>query len=220
VETILIVDDDQVYLDLLKLNLESFGFRVVTGGSAGEAWTRLDRDRVDLVVLDANMPGEDGNALTRRLRADTRLSPIPIVFLSGYAGPGEQARAFESGADDFIAKPCGPNDLVTRVRSHLRRRAWQRRIDDGLARIQEVERSRDELLSIVVNEVGGLISTIDAELREALEPGRLAGEGVGDVARAREYARSLAQIVEDVRARFGWRQLAERPVATETAPPQ
>ena len=153
------------------------------------------------------------------MRADVRLSPIPVIFLSGFAGPGEQARAFECGADDFLAKPCSPSDLVTRVRSHLKRRAWQRRIDEGLARIQDVERARDELLSVVVHELGGLISTVEAELREALEPGRLAGEGAADVSRALQYTRNITEIVSSVRSRYGWRRLsnAEQGPAPATA---
>jgi DNA-binding response OmpR family regulator len=151
------------------------------------------------------MPVEDGHSFAERLRADQRLAPIPVIFLSGFAGPGEQAKAFEKGADDFLAKPCSPSDLVTRVRSHLRRRQWQRRIDEGLARIQDVERARDELLSVLVHEVGGLVTAIEAELKQ------------GDVARANQYLRSLGEIVEGVRARFGWRHLPAVGQAAEAS---
>src|SRR3954462_7452778 len=105
-ETILVVDDDQVYLDLLKLNLESYGFRVLIAGSASEAWNKCAREAPDLVVLDVGMPIEDGHEFAKRLRADSRYSAIPVVYFSGLAGADERHKAFDSGADDFITKPC------------------------------------------------------------------------------------------------------------------
>lgn len=206
-ETILVVDDDQIYLDSLKINLESYGYRVLTAGSAGEAWLKLERDPVDLVVLDARMPVEDGYSLGRRLRAHGRLAPIPMIFLTGHAGPFERLKAFDSGADDFIAKPVNAGDLAQRIRSHLKRRAWQKRIDDGLARIQDVERTRDELLELVIHELGGMVEAIEAELRQTIDSGTLKGEPGESVARAAQYARDVSQIIDGVRARHGWRRL-------------
>ena len=193
-ETILVVDDDQVYLDLLKLNLESYGYRVITAGSGTEAWSRAEHDAVDLIVLDVGLPIEDGHTFARRLRADERLAPIPVVYFSGLSGADERAKALETGADDFISKPCNPVDLVVRLRGHLKRRAWQKRMDESLARIQEVERSRDELLSTLVHEIGGLIAGVQAQLQQ------------GDPGRAEKLVGDIAGIVESVRGRHGWRQ--------------
>jgi DNA-binding response OmpR family regulator len=193
-ETILVVDDDQVYLDLLKLNLESYGYRVVTAGSGTEAWSRIERDLVDLIVLDVGLPLEDGHAFARRLRAEARLSSIPVVYFSGLSGADERAKALETGADDFISKPCNPVDLVVRLRGHLKRRAWQKRLDESLARIQAVEQNRDELLSTIVHEIGGLASAVEAELRQ------------GDAERAAKFAGDIVRVVEGVRARHGWRR--------------
>ena len=210
-DTILVVDDDQVYLDALKLGLESFGYRAVVAGSANEAWLKLENERVDLVILDLAMPLEDGACLAQRLRADRRHAPLPLVFLSGYDTPAEKARAIDSGADDFLSKPVSTGDLVARLRGHLKRRAWQRRLDEGLARIQEVERTRDELLSLLVHEVGGMVSGIEASLRHALAPGRLNGPGLDEADRARALTEDLAKLIEEMRAKNGWRQIAAPP---------
>jgi len=220
-ETILVVDDDQVYLDALKLGLESFGYRVLTAGSSAEAWLRLEGATVDLVILDAAMPSEDGPALALRLRADRRHAAIPLVFLSGYDSPSDKARALDAGADDFLAKPVSTGDLVTRLRGHLKRRAWQRRLDEGLVRIQEVERTRDELLALLVHEVGGVVEGIEAAMKRALEPGRLEGPGLAEAEQARALAAELTHMIHDVRARHGWRSMRgadSGPVPT--VPPQ
>jgi DNA-binding response OmpR family regulator len=216
--SILIVDDDQVYLDLLKLQLESYGFRVITAGSALEGWSKLEREPIELVVLDIDMPGEDGHAFARKLRANTRLSPLPVVFLTGLPAPGERAKAFSSGADDFLAKPCNVAELVTCVKAHLKRSAWQRRIDEGLARIQDVERTRDELLALMVHEVGGLVEVVQAELRQAMEPGRVTGPGSEDIQRALVYANGITQLVNEVRLRYGWRRITPPPTPIESKP--
>jgi DNA-binding response OmpR family regulator len=217
VESILVIDDDQVYLDALKLGLESFGYHVHVAGSADEAWGKLEREHIDLVILDAAMPGEDGPSFAARLRADRRHSPIPLVFLSGFDTPADKARALDSGADDFVAKPVATGDLVARLRGHLKRRAWQRRLDEGLARIQEVERVRDELVALIVHEVGGMVAAVDAELQHALAPGRLSGDGAVEVQRARALLGDLARLIDDVRARNGWRQITTLDTPAERA---
>ncbi len=212
-ETILVVDDDQVYLDLLKLNLEGYGYRVLTAGSAKEAWGKLEREPVDLAVLDARMPEEDGFSLGRRMRAHAQFAPLPMIFLTAHAGPAERLNAFDSGADDFLAKPCNAGDLAQVIRAHLKRRAWQRRIDEGLARIQDMERTRDELLELVIHELGGMVDAIEAELGQALEGKPASGEGVDGVVRAAQYARDVSQIIDGVRARHGWRRIAAKELS-------
>jgi len=206
----LVVDDNQVYLDLLKLGLESFEYRVLIAGSAAEAWLKLEGDRVDLVLLDSVMPVEDGPSLARRIRADRRFSGLPIIFLTGFAGATYRAKAFESGADDLIAKPCNATDLLPRIRYHLKRGTWQQRLDAGLARIQDVERSRDALVTLLVHDMRDLLDRIEGELRHALEPGRLAEEGATDVRKALELAREGARIAEGVHQDNRFRPL--RPI--------
>jgi DNA-binding response OmpR family regulator len=215
VETILVIDDSQIYLDQLKISLESYGYRILTAGSGNEGWLKLEAERVDLVILDAAMPGEDGHSFARRVRDDARLSPVPLIFLTGFTSAADRAKAFECGGDDFLAKPCSVGELVPRIRYHLKRRAWQRRLDEGLARIQDVERSRDELLALLVHDVRGIVNATEAVLRRALEPGRLSGPGLEEVRRALRYIRDAEEIVQGVHAHHQW-----RPLRTAVAEPK
>jgi two-component system, OmpR family, phosphate regulon response regulator OmpR len=116
---LLVVDDDARLRDLLRRYLMENGFRVTAAGDAGEARANLASFAFDLVVLDVMMPGEDGITLTRSLR---RTSPVPILLLTAMAEPEDRVNGLEQGADDYLAKPFEPRELVLRIRNILQRR--------------------------------------------------------------------------------------------------
>ncbi|MGH7087966.1 MAG: response regulator [Stellaceae bacterium] len=115
---ILIVDDDVSLRVLLKEYLEQTGFRtsIAADGTALKEQMRLAP--IDLVVLDLMLPGEDGFALCRRLRA---ASDTPIIMLTARNRTEDRVLGLELGADDYVAKPFEPTELVARIRSVLRR---------------------------------------------------------------------------------------------------
>jgi two-component system phosphate regulon response regulator OmpR len=116
---LLVVDDDSRLRGLLRRYLSDNGFRVTTAGDAGEARASLASFAFDLVVLDVMMPGENGLDLTRSLRRD---STVPVLLLTARAEPEDRVTALEEGADDFLAKPFEPRELVLRIRNILLRR--------------------------------------------------------------------------------------------------
>ncbi|HYM04567.1 MAG TPA: response regulator [Stellaceae bacterium] len=115
---LLVVDDDARLRDLLRRYLTEQGFRVTTAGDAAEARARLASLAFDLLVLDVMMPGEDGFALTNSLRRESR---IPILLLTAMAEPEDRISGLERGADDYVAKPFEPRELVLRIRNILQR---------------------------------------------------------------------------------------------------
>ena len=115
---LLVVDDDARLRDLLRRYLVEQGFRVTTAGDAVEARARLASIAFDLLVLDVMMPGESGLDLTRSLRADSRM---PILLLTAMAEPEDRVDGLERGADDYLAKPFEPRELVLRIRNILQR---------------------------------------------------------------------------------------------------
>jgi two-component system, OmpR family, phosphate regulon response regulator OmpR len=115
---LLVVDDDARLRELLRRYLTDQGFRVTTAGDAWEARARLASIAFDLLVLDVMMPGESGLDLTRSLRRDGRL---PILLLTAMAEPGDRINGLEHGADDYLAKPFEPRELVLRIRNILQR---------------------------------------------------------------------------------------------------
>lgn len=116
---LLVVDDDARLRELLRRYLVDNGFRVTTAADAREARQALSRFAFDLVVLDVMMPGESGLDLTRALRREGR---VPVLLLTAMAEPEDRVNGLELGAEDYVAKPFEPRELVLRVRNLLQRR--------------------------------------------------------------------------------------------------
>ena len=115
---ILVVDDDVNVSEVVARYLERDGFEVETVGDGREAVDRALADPPDLVVLDLMLPGIDGLEVCRRLRA---LAPVPVIMLTARGDEADRVIGLELGADDYIAKPFSPKELVARVRAVLRR---------------------------------------------------------------------------------------------------
>ena len=115
---ILVVDDDDRLRDLLKQYLSGNGYRVTAAGDAAHARARLRSMAFDLIVLDVMMPGEDGLALTASLK---QVSETPILLLTARNEPEDRIDGLERGADDYLAKPFEPRELVLRISNLLRR---------------------------------------------------------------------------------------------------
>jgi two-component system phosphate regulon response regulator OmpR len=115
---LLVVDDDARLRELLRRYLTEQGFRVTTAGDAAEARARLQSIAFDLLVLDVMMPGESGLELTQSLRAASR---IPILLLTAMAETEDRIDGLTRGADDYLAKPFEPRELVLRIRNILQR---------------------------------------------------------------------------------------------------
>jgi two-component system phosphate regulon response regulator OmpR len=116
---LLVVDDDRRIRDLLSRFLAGEGYRVTTAETAPDARAKLKNLSFDLLVLDVMMPGESGLELTRALRREDR---VPILLLSAMAEPEDRVNGLEQGADDYLAKPFEPRELVLRIRNILERR--------------------------------------------------------------------------------------------------
>ncbi len=114
---ILMVDDDPGILDVVSDFLGKHGYLVETAGDAREMEQALERGPVDLIVLDVMLPGEDGLSIARRLSGE---GP-PIIMLSAMGEDTDRIVGLELGADDYLAKPCNPRELLARVRAVLRR---------------------------------------------------------------------------------------------------
>ncbi len=115
---LLVVDDDQRLRDLLRRYLTGEGFRVTTAGDAEEAEAKSEAMVFDLLVLDIMLPGASGLELTQRLREQ---GGTPILLLSAKGEPDDRIAGLTAGADDYLAKPFEPRELVLRINAILRR---------------------------------------------------------------------------------------------------
>ena len=118
-KTILIVDDEAELLEMVRGIFVRAGYgRVITAGTGPEALALCAAHRPDLVILDVMMPGMDGFAVLRELR---RTSSVPVLMLTARSEAEDKFTGFESGADDYLAKPFLPRELLFRVQAILRR---------------------------------------------------------------------------------------------------
>ena len=115
---LLVIDDDPGVRDLVVEYLGEHDMRVSTGTSGQELFAMLDREAIDLVLLDLRLPGEDGMQLARALR---ERATVPIVLLTGRNEEADRVMGLELGADDYVTKPFSPRELLARVRAVLRR---------------------------------------------------------------------------------------------------
>jgi DNA-binding response OmpR family regulator len=118
---ILVVDDEPHVLKLVKANLESSGYKVLTALDGEQAIRMVEREVPDLVILDIMLPKMDGYAVCRRLR---EFSAVPVIMLTARSAQVDLVHGFEVGADDYLTKPFSVTELLMRVQAVLRRSKW------------------------------------------------------------------------------------------------
>jgi two-component system, OmpR family, phosphate regulon response regulator PhoB len=123
--TVLVVEDEPQIQELVAVNLEHIGHKVLRAASAEEAEASIRNALPDVLVLDWMLPGESGLAFARRLRADERTRELPILMLTARAMEQDKISGLEAGADDYLTKPFSPKELAARIKAVLRRRAPQ-----------------------------------------------------------------------------------------------
>jgi two-component system phosphate regulon response regulator PhoB len=121
--TILVVEDEPAIQDLIQINLEMGGYRVLTADSAEDALKGIHNELPDLVLLDWMLPGANGLELARKLRGDSRTRNLPIILLTAKGEEEDKLKGLGSGADDYITKPFSLKELDARIKAVLRRRA-------------------------------------------------------------------------------------------------
>ena len=120
-ETILLIEDEEDVTDLIRYHLKKEKYRVLSAHDGVEGVQLAVKERPDAVVLDIMMPRLNGFEVAKKLKADPRTEPIPVLFLSAKGETESRIKGLETGADDFLAKPFSPRELVLRLQALLRR---------------------------------------------------------------------------------------------------
>ncbi|KMJ44418.1 two-component system response regulator OmpR [Xenorhabdus khoisanae] len=188
---ILVVDDDMRLRALLERYLSEQGFQVRSVANAEQMDRLLTRESIRLIVLDLMLPGEDGLSVCRRLRSQH--NPIPIIMISAKGEEVDRIVGLEIGADDYLAKPFNPRELLARIRAVLRRQANELpgapASDDAVIKFGKFKLDlgtremfrQDELLSLTSGEFS-VLKVLVSHPREPLSRDKLMS-----LARGREY---------------------------------
>jgi two-component system, OmpR family, response regulator RpaA len=118
---ILVIDDDQAIVELIKVNLDLLGHQVSTANDGMKGLALAQQNRPDLIVLDVMMPDLDGFTVCQRLRQNATTAGIPVLMLTALGMTKDKVKGFDSGADDYLTKPFEIPELQVRVRALLRR---------------------------------------------------------------------------------------------------
>ncbi len=121
-KTVLVVDDQPGLVRLVRDNLETLQFKVVTATEGNKALDIVENEKPDLVILDIMLPGQDGYQICRRIR---EFSTVPIIMLTARNDRADLVMGFEAGADDYVTKPFSAEELLARVKAVLRRSEYQ-----------------------------------------------------------------------------------------------
>jgi two-component system phosphate regulon response regulator OmpR len=201
---ILVVDDDVRLRQLLHRYLMQNGYFVTTAADAAEAKARAQSMAFDVVVLDIMMPGQDGLSLTEELRGE---SEVPILLLTARGAPEDRIRGLEAGADDYLAKPFEPRELLLRVATILRR-VQSARVDDVIRfgpftfnRNTAELRRNDDVIHLTTGEIS-LLQALAAKPGRSVSRAELGDKGVvagSDRAVDVQMARLRRKIEDDPR---------------------
>ena len=135
--TVLIVDDDEKLRNVLKLHLRAAGFDALDANTGAEGVACAREHQPDLVIMDVTMPGMDGVAATRELKADPRTSEIPVIMLTGRSGTDDLVLGYEVGAQEYLTKPFAVAELLARVRTVHRLAVTHRNLNQLNSRLED-----------------------------------------------------------------------------------
>ncbi|OGP66624.1 MAG: two-component system response regulator [Deltaproteobacteria bacterium RBG_16_44_11] len=121
---ILVVDDQPQNIELLEAHLVPQGYEIIKAANGEEALEKLSGNQTDLILLDVMMPGMDGFEVTRRIRQDNKQRLLPIILVTALRETQDRVKGIEAGCDDFISKPVDKMELLARVRSLLKVKAY------------------------------------------------------------------------------------------------
>lgn len=161
---ILVVDDIPANILLLKVMLEQSKLQVFTAGSSKEAYTQLNKEPVDLILLDILMPGVNGFELAEQLKNNPDYQDIPIIFLTALNATSDIIKGFDLGADDFISKPFNKEELLVRVRYQLTLLEAKRTIQQQTVELKKTISGRDKLYSVIAHDLRMPMSSLKMSL--------------------------------------------------------
>ena len=181
-EEILVVDDTPANLRLLTELLSGQGYRVRPADDGALALKSVAAKAPDLILLDVNMPGMDGYEVCRRLKAEEKSSRIPVIFISAFGDTRQKVIGFEAGGIDYITKPFEAEEVLARVRTHLRLRQAEEALRNAHNTLELRVEERTGELRLALEEIEGLKSQLELRndyLQEAVVEAKAFGDLVG-----------------------------------------
>ena len=204
--TLLIVDDEERNIRLLKAMLMAKNYNLLEAGHGEEALRLVSETPPDMILLDVMMPQMDGFEVCRRLKEDGKTRAIPIIMVTALSEKQHRIKAMEVGADDFISKPVDYTELTIRVNSLLRIKSYQDELSQSLqiiaaknAKMEELERVRDGLAHMIIHDLRNPLTAISAFLQlSIMDPGGLSEKNKERVERCIHFSQELERMIQNL----------------------
>ena len=193
VPSIVVVDDTPANLHLLTGMLRERGYKVRPVSNGEFAIQTAKHDPPDLILLDIIMPEMNGYEVCERLKADERLSGIPVIFISALNETMDKVKAFKLGGVDYVTKPFQVEEVQARVATHLELRRQRRLLQESYEQLRKLEELRDDLVHMVVHDMRSPLTAIYGFLRTLEE---LEGESLSE--QGREFVQTALASTEDL----------------------
>ncbi len=167
-QTILVVDDTKTNIDILVDLLDEYD--IITSLNGEEAIESVNREDIDLILLDIMMPNMDGYEVCKKLKSSQRTKNIPIIFLTAKSEQSDIEKGFKLGAVDYLIKPFYPSELKARVKTHLELRGYQKNLEKKVEEEVEKNRQKEQLLfqKSKQAEIGELLMHISHQWKQPL----------------------------------------------------
>jgi DNA-binding NarL/FixJ family response regulator len=203
---ILLVDDEPGLRQAVQEYLQESGFAVTVAGNATDAWGLLQQETPDLIISDIMMPQVDGYEFLKQLRADSRFTSLPVVFLTARGMTSDRILGYQAGCDAYLAKPFDPDELVALVENLLDRRIAVTATKDSNEQLEDIAKQIAEIRSLL-NQKGGIITT-PSPIRIDLTPREqsvldLVTQGLMNKEIARQLETSVRNVEKYVSRLFG-----------------
>ncbi len=205
---VLVADDVEANVELLRDQLASLGVRVIHATDGPSTLARCAEERPDLCILDVSMPAGDlgvderdtGFEVCRRLKRDPRTARIPVIFVSALNDASDRLKAIEAGGDDFLLKPHNRHVLGARVRSLLKLKGATDALEESLKRLRELQKARDDLMRMIVHDLKTPLTSMLATLEMLREGdfGPLADRPARALSDVEGKAEDLLGLIQDL----------------------
>ncbi len=205
---LLVVDDSEFVRLALTDRLEDLGHEVVTAEHGQAALAVLEREEVDLVLLDVNMPVMDGLALLARVRDIEALRGLPVLMLSDRAGVADRVGGLQAGADDYLPKDCDDEELAAKVEAFLRIRRLhdaldreRRQLSEANQQLAAMSRMKEDVTQMIVHDIKNPLGVVMGALegvRSHLAGEMTAAEAEGLLALAEDRASAILKLAKEL----------------------
>jgi two-component system sensor histidine kinase/response regulator len=203
--TVLVIDDNAQNRALAKAALEDEGFTVTLAKDGDEGIAMFQSERPACILMDVRMPGKDGIAACREIRALPGGTDVAIVFITAQRDVATFDGALAAGGDDFITKPYRPDDLIVRVQTALRLRRLAGERDDLAAEIkqqrdqlQRLQLQKEQLVAFLVHDLKNPVATIELQTQRVLRDPQLTERAKDAATAIRTEARALLRMILDL----------------------